>query len=179
MTMTPGITKAGAGIDGIAWLGDEGSLLDGGEGVRERTIAGDIASGVGDIVSRAEQGSGFEMLEALSTGQEVVGDVQDVVALVVRQVPLEQVEVPVDALDQSQLPGQEMDGPDAATGNSAGLVRHLVVNVAGSELWSEGEGIILLVEPALDSALDLAEPAVENDLHLKSFRVRGAWWSGN
>jgi hypothetical protein len=56
----------------------------------------------------------FEVLQALSTGQEVVGDVQDVIALVVRQVPLEQVEVPVDVLDQPQLPGQEVDGPDPA-----------------------------------------------------------------
>jgi hypothetical protein len=54
------------------------------------------------------------VLQALSTSQEVVGDVQDVIALVVRQVPLEQVEVPVDALDQPQLPGQEVDGPDPA-----------------------------------------------------------------
>jgi hypothetical protein len=56
----------------------------------------------------------FEVLQSLPPGQEVVGDIQDVVALEVRQVPLEQVEVPVDVLDQSQLPGQEVDRPDAA-----------------------------------------------------------------
>ena len=33
------------------------------------------------------------MLDAAAAGQEVVGDVEDVVALVIGQVPLEQVEV--------------------------------------------------------------------------------------
>jgi hypothetical protein len=47
------------------------------------------------------------VLQALTSGQEVVGDIQDVVALVMRLVPLEQVEAPVDVLDQPQLAGQE------------------------------------------------------------------------
>ena len=38
----------------------------------------------------------LDVLQATAAGQEVVGDVQDVVALEVRQVPLEQVEAPVD-----------------------------------------------------------------------------------
>jgi hypothetical protein len=36
------------------------------------------------------------VLDAAAAGEEVVGDVQDVVALEVRQVPLEQVEVLID-----------------------------------------------------------------------------------
>jgi len=55
--------------------------------------------------------SDLDVLQALATGQEVVGDVQDVVALVVGLVPLQEVEVPIDVVDQSELPGQEVDGP--------------------------------------------------------------------
>jgi hypothetical protein len=54
------------------------------------------------------------MLQAAAPGQEVIGDVQDVVALVVGLVPLEQVEAPVDVPDQPGLAGQEVDGADAA-----------------------------------------------------------------
>ena len=80
-----------------------------------------------DLVVAAD----FEVLQAAAAGQEVVGDVQDVVALVIRQVPLQQVEVPVDVLDQPELPGQEVDGPDAAGCDGPDLLGDLVVDVGG------------------------------------------------
>src|SRR5437016_537675 len=51
-----------------------------------------------DLVVAAD----FEMFEAATPGQEVVGDVQDVIALVIRQVPLEQVEILVDVPDEPE-----------------------------------------------------------------------------
>ena len=45
----------------------------------------------------------LQVLQAAAAGQEVVGDVQDVVALVIRQVPLEQVEAFVDGPDEPEL----------------------------------------------------------------------------
>ena len=63
-----------------------------------------------DLVVAAD----LDVLDASAPGQEVVGDVEDVVALVIGQASLEQVEVPVDALDEADLSGQQVDRPDAA-----------------------------------------------------------------
>jgi hypothetical protein len=71
------------------------------------------------------------MLQPAAAGQQVVGDIQDVVALVIGQVPLEQVEAPVDVIDQAELPGQEMDGPDASGCDGPGPLGDLVVDIGG------------------------------------------------
>ncbi len=58
------------------------------------------------------------MLQATASGQKVGGDIQDVVALVIRQVPLQEVEVPVDVLSQPELSGQEVDSRNATGGDA-------------------------------------------------------------
>jgi hypothetical protein len=58
--------------------------------------------------------SDLDVLQVTAAGQEVVGDVRDVVALVIRQVQLQEVEALVDVVDQSGPLGQEVNGPDAA-----------------------------------------------------------------
>ena len=45
----------------------------------------------------------FEVLDALAACEDIEGDVQDMVGFVVRQMPLEQVKVAVDVLDESIL----------------------------------------------------------------------------
>ena len=55
------------------------------------------------------------------------------VALVVRQVHLEQLHVLVDGVDQPHLAGQQVDRPDPAAPDRAGAVGHVVVDVAGRE----------------------------------------------
>src|SRR5512135_21303 len=67
----------------------------------------------------------FEVFQATAAGQEVVGDVQDVVALVIRHMPLEEVAVLVDVPHQADLAGQEVDGPDAAGCDAPDLFAHL------------------------------------------------------
>jgi hypothetical protein len=71
----------------------------------------------------------FEVFQATAAGQEVVGDIQDVVALVIRQRPLEEVEVLVDGPHQPEFLGQEVDGPDTTGGDGPHPVGELVVDV--------------------------------------------------
>ena len=54
-----------------------------------------------DLVVAAD----FEVLQPAAAGQEVVGDVQDVVALVIRQVPLQEVEALVDVVGPARASG--------------------------------------------------------------------------
>jgi hypothetical protein len=53
------------------------------------------------------------------------------------------------------------------------LVGNVVLNVASAELGLECDRVAGFVEPTQDAALEFVEPAADNDLHLKSFRVRG------
>jgi hypothetical protein len=71
----------------------------------------------------------LNFLRALTTGQDVERDVQDVVGLVVGQMPLEDVDLRVDRADQSGLAGQEVYGADSASGETLDAIRQFVVDV--------------------------------------------------
>src|SRR3954451_6716025 len=71
----------------------------------------------------------FDVVEASAVAQGVVGEVEDVVTLVVGEVELEQVESFVDGLGQSEFPHQELNGTDPAAGDGPGLIGDLVVDV--------------------------------------------------
>jgi hypothetical protein len=75
----------------------------------------------------------FEMLDAGTASQDVAGDGQDVIALVIRQLTLEHVAMLVDVADQPGALGQQVDGPDVARGHGTGSVGQFVVDVGGSE----------------------------------------------
>ena len=75
----------------------------------------------------------FEVLHTLAPAQEVVGDVEHVVRLVVRLMHLQQMELLINGLHQAALPGQQVNGPDPAGPQAPGLVRQFVTDVAGSE----------------------------------------------
>src|SRR5262249_19036987 len=75
----------------------------------------------------------FEVFDARATGQEIEGDVQDVVGFVVGQVSLEDVEAGVDVTDQSSALRHQEHGADAASGEALDAVGQFVVDVAGGD----------------------------------------------
>jgi hypothetical protein len=72
----------------------------------------------------------FEVFEPLTACQDVEGDVQDVVRLVIREMHLEEVKIGVDVADQAGPPGQEEHGADAAGAESLDPIAQLIVNIA-------------------------------------------------
>src|SRR5512135_288735 len=112
--------------------------------------------------------SGFNVLQAVAAGQEVVGDIQDVITLVIRQMPLQEVEVPVDVLDQSDLAGQEVDGPEATGGNATDLLGDLIVDVRGGHhrLGMFDAGLVL--QAAKDSPLATVQLVMDTGVHSKT-----------
>ena len=72
----------------------------------------------------------FEVFEPLTACQDVEGDVQDVVRLVIGEMHLEQVKIVVDVADQAGPTGQEEHGADAAGAESLDPIAQLVVNIA-------------------------------------------------
>jgi hypothetical protein len=65
----------------------------------------------------------FEMLDFLAAGQDVVGDIQDMVGFVIGQMPLEEMEIAVDIADQPGPASQQVDGTDSASGETLDAVR--------------------------------------------------------
>ena len=93
---------------------------------------GDAAGAQGieeDFVVAAQ----FDVLQAGAVAQGVVGEVEDVIGLVVGQVELEQVQAVVDGVDEAELAGQEVHGADAAVADAAAAVADFIVDVAGGE----------------------------------------------
>jgi hypothetical protein len=112
----------------------------------------------------------------LPPGQEVVGDVQDVVALVIRQVPPEQAKAPVDVLDEAELAGQEVHRPDAARCDGTGPIGDLVADIGGGQHRLMRFDARLVLDPAEDSPLASVQLAVDIGVHSKTSwgeRLRG------
>jgi hypothetical protein len=95
----------------------------------------------------------LDVLEARAVAQGVVGDVEDVVGLVIREMGLEQVQALVDGLGQAESVGEHVDGPDAPVGDGPVPVRDVVVDGVIGEDGPAGSGVVGVVEPASDSGL--------------------------
>ena len=68
----------------------------------------------------------LEVLEAVAASEHVERDVQDVIGLVVRQVELQQVQAPIDFIDQADPSRQLQHQADAAGDHPPSPVGHLV-----------------------------------------------------
>ena len=90
----------------------------------------------------------FEIFQAGAAAQRVVGQVEHVVRLVIRQMDLEQMQPLVDRLGQTQLRDQLVDQPDAAVGRAARPPCQLVLRRAPADhRLREVVGIVELIEP--------------------------------
>ena len=105
----------------------EGLDVVGGEAAAEVAGGGGVGDAVGPEGVEEDEvvASQLDVVEAGAVAEGVVGEVQDVVGLVVGEVELEQVEPLVDGLGQSELADHQMDGADAAAGDAPGSCRRL------------------------------------------------------
>src|SRR5262249_7744306 len=73
-----------------------------------------------------------------------------------------------EVVDQADLAGQEVDGPDPAGGDGPGPVGQLVVDVGGGQhrLGALDAGLVL--DPAEDAPLASGQPAVDTGVHSKT-----------
>ena len=75
----------------------------------------------------------LEVLKVPAAGEEVEGDVQDVVGLEIGEVSLQQMEVLVDGGDQPGAAGDQQQGADATGGKAVGAPPQFVVDVGGGD----------------------------------------------
>ena len=124
-TLTPGLIEDV--LEGLDVVGGEAAAeVAGGGGVGDAVGAEGVEED--DVVA-----SQFDVVEAGAVAEGVVGEVEDVVTLVIGEVVLEQVESLVDGLGEPELPDEQLDGADATAGDGLGLGGGLVVDVGGGE----------------------------------------------
>ena len=151
-----GPDAAAGPVEGLHQVQDVGHA----EPAAEVALGGGVGDAVGahrvevDLVVAPQ----LDVLDLLAAGQEVEGDVQDVVALVVRQVPLEDVDVGIDVADQPGPTRQQEHGADAPGGEAAGAIGQLVVDVGGGH---HGR-VALRPGPVEDAVEDPPLPLVED-----------------
>ena len=93
-----------------------------------------------------------------AAGEEVEGEVEDMVGFVIGEMAFEEMEVVVDVADQAGPACQQEHGADAACGEALGALGEFVVDVAGGHhrLIAFGSG------PVLDAVEDPLAPFAES-----------------
>ena len=86
----------------------------------------------------------------------------------------EQVQTLIEHVGQIQFADEHLESTKPRTMHAAGLVAHLVVNVAVLEHAAALLGPLLLAESVLNPALAITQPALYLGFHLKYLRVRGS-----
>ena len=102
----------------------------------------------------------FEVLEAQAADEDIEGDVQDVVGFMVGQMPLEEVELAIDLLDEIDLLSQEEEGTDAAGPEPAGALGVVIMDIGGGHHRYRPLGTGCIGEAFLDSP----PPVLEDSL---------------
>jgi hypothetical protein len=95
----------------------------------------------------------FDMLKLGAAGQDVQGDVQDMVGLVVGAMVFEQMQVVIDVSDQSSPACQQEHGADATWAQSLDPIAQFVVDVVGGDHGAFTLGTGAVFDAAEDSPL--------------------------
>jgi hypothetical protein len=109
----------------------------------------------------------LEILQAGAVTQGVVSDGKDVVGLVIGEMNLQELEALVEAFDESEAAGEQMESADAAGGNAANTVADLIVNVAGGEDGLGAAPQVRFIEASFDPPLAVTQLTVYSRIHLK------------
>jgi len=109
----------------------------------------------------------LDMLDAFSAREDVVGDVEHVIRFVIRQMDFEQVQIPVDRLNQSRPLGQRVHRPDPARSQAPNPVGQFVLNGARREHRSVLRGPGTWGQPIQDFPLASLELLASTIAHSK------------
>src|SRR5262249_18512610 len=140
-----------------------------------REAAQEIAGGggVGDALGPQDVKVGLvgtqplEVVDGLAAGEEVGGEIEDVIGFVVGDVPFEQAEPRVEVAGELQALDEELDGAEAGGVEARGLVGDLIVDAGGLEHGPALVVPLLFAEAVLDAPLAITEPALYLGAHLK------------
>ena len=131
---------------------EEGGRIEAAAEVARRGGVGNAAGAQG-VEVRLVAPQQFEVFQAGPSGQQVVGDVQHVVGIVIGQMDLQQAEAAIDGLVEAELLGQQMDGPDAAVGGRSRAFGDFIMDVRGGHDGPIASAVVVLVQSSGDPPL--------------------------
>src|SRR6202789_3255334 len=102
----------------------------------------------------------LEVLDALAAGEDIERDIQDVVGFVVREMPLEQMKVAVDLLDELDSLSQQKNGADAAGAEPPDTISVFVMDIGRGHHGNGPCGARGIVEPFLNSPSTILEESL-------------------
>ena len=116
--------------------------------------------------------SQLNVLDPLSAGNDVEGDVQDVVGFMIGEMALEEMEVVVDITDQPDPPCQQQHGTDSPGVETLDAVGELIVDVA------RGDHRLFAFQPwsILDAVHDSLATLVQPTTVVIAGAFTGAFW---
>src|SRR4051794_6976681 len=97
------------------------------------------------------------MFKAAAPGEDVEGDIQDMVGFVVGEMALEEMKMGVDAGDQAGGSCQHQHGTDAAGGEALDALTEFVVDIAGGDHGDFAFGAGAILDAAEDSLPTLSQ----------------------
>ena len=113
----------------------------------------------------------LDVFQAHPSSHDVVGHIQNVIALVIGQMPLEHLDLLIQLIDQADALAKKMNSSDAPTTHGLGLLAHFIMDVAAREhrlvLFGPGTGL----QAAGNSLLAVAE-----DLGVFSAHSKCPFW---
>ena len=109
----------------------------------------------------------FQMIQTCPAGQPVVRDVHHVIALVIRQVNLEKMQMFVDGIDQSGLQSHLVDNANAAASQSTNAIGNFIMDIAGREHRIKSRPAIAFGKPLSDSSLAASRSLLCSIAHSK------------
>ena len=145
-------------IDGVHQSLDVGRR----EAPAEITFGGGIGNSLGaqgveiDYVGATQ----FEMFDPLATGDDIEGDVQDMVGFVIGQMSFEKVEVPIDTVDQADRSSQHESGADTAGAEPFDAIGMFVVDIGSGHHRFRSLGFADILETEANSPLSFLKDSL-------------------
>ena len=144
--------------------------------VRQLEPAAEVSRGGGIGNSPGAEGveidfvvaSPLQMLDLAAAGQDIEGNIQDVIGLVIGKVAFEEMELLIDVPDQSSPASEQQHGADATRPQSLDPLGEFVVNVVGSDHGGLAFGTRTILDASEDSPLALAEFVEDSRIHSKA-----------
>ena len=115
----------------------------------------------------------FEVLQASAAGQQIVGHVEHMVRLVVGQMYFEQLNIPVDRIDQTDLASHLVNSANTSGADGLCPLCDFIMYIACREHRLLASAIVGFIQPLLDSSLASPHLFLYLGTHSKTLLVSG------
>ena len=112
----------------------------------------------------------FQVFQAGAATQSVVSEIQHMVGLMIGGMEFKQIQLVVNRVHQSQVAGQQLNGPQAAKGDAPTTLGDFIMDIACRHHGPFARAEKLFVNSSLDAPFAVGQLLAYDGFHSKSFR---------